>query len=347
MIGLMDGTELSSQINEFDWIPSYDILAGLAFVAYEDDDAFDDCREMSNFYVTKYRISGEGNVSVIPRHTCPPFPGQIESFHKLWSVDYCELTFNAIRHIRQEMQRVLCRVAQSQGDFTVKNNKLQQPSCTWYFIKNAMAAGGVESISTVKYSQPQAFLSWGLVCHSRRCTGCLDVLHFDTAKKLDVFWGLFGRMAGYGVRKKRPKYSDGPFLLSINDVVNAVCPSESKESDDDKSDCSTCSVFQRFCTEDGIDLSYDSSEGTLQISLRHRKLVVTNESLHSLVDVGVSDAGAFHCIASNNNERISIITPGMELIDGMYVMRVQEVRSNVGEINATKVYKILDNTGRT
>lgn len=154
-------------------------------------------------------------------------------------------------------------------------------------------------------------------------------------------------MAGYGVRKKRPKYSDGPFLLSINDVVNAVCPSESKESDDDKSDCSTCSVFQRFCTEDGIDLSYDSSEGTLQISLRYRKLVITNESLHSLVDVGVSDAGAFHRIASNNNERISIITPGMELIDGMYVMRVQEVRSNVGEINATKVYKILDNTGRT
>lgn len=136
---------------------------------------------------TKYRISGEGNVSVIPRHTCPPFPGQIKSFHKLWSVDYCELTFNAIRHIRQEMQQVLCRVAHSQGDFTVKNKKLQQPSCTWYFIKNAMAAGGVESISTVKYSQPQAFLSWGLVCHSRRRTGCLDVLHFDTAKKLDFF----------------------------------------------------------------------------------------------------------------------------------------------------------------
>lgn len=144
------------QIDKFDWIPSY-IIVGLAFVAFEDDDTIDDCKGMSNFYIAKYRISGEGIVSTIPQHASPPFPGRIESFYKLWSVDYCELTFNTIRYIRQEMQRILCRVAQSQGDFTMKNTKLQLPSCTWHYIKNAMAAGGVDSISTVKFSQPQAF----------------------------------------------------------------------------------------------------------------------------------------------------------------------------------------------
>ena len=199
--GRYEGWNRTVQVDKCEWIPSFCIV-GLAFIAFENDDAFDDCcKGMANFFVTKYRISGEGDVSVIPRHTCPPFPGQIDSFQKLWSVDYCELTFNTIRQIRQEMQRVLCRIAQSQGDFTTKNTKMQLPSCSWYFIKNAMAAGGVESICNVKYSQPEGFLSWGLVYHSRRHTGYLDVLRFDTAKKLDVFRGLFGRMAGYGVRK--------------------------------------------------------------------------------------------------------------------------------------------------
>jgi hypothetical protein len=193
------------QVNTFDWIPLY-LIVGLAFVAFEDDDAaFDDCKGMSNFYVEKYRIMGASDVSVIPQHACPPYPGQIESFQKLWSVDYCELTFNSIRHIRQEMQRILCHIAQSQGNFSTKNTKLHLPSCTWYFIKSTMAAEGVESISTVKYSQPRVFLSWGLGYHSSRHTGCLDVLRFDTAKKLDAFRGLFGRMAGYGFRKKRPR----------------------------------------------------------------------------------------------------------------------------------------------
>jgi hypothetical protein len=245
------------------------------------------------------------------------------------------------------MQRVLCRVAQSQGNFTTKNTKLQLPSCTWYFIKNAMAVGGVDSVSTVKYSQPQAVLSWGLVYHSRRRTGHLDVLRFDTAKKLDVFRGLFGSMAGYGVRKQRPKYSDAPFLLSLNAVVNAVCPLEGNEADDDKSDYSACSVFQRFgVTEDGIDLAYDSLEGTLQILLRYRKLVVSNVSLHLLIGVGVvSDAGGQPL--SSANEGISNIAPGMEFMDGKFVMRIQEVQSSAGEIHATKFYKILDNAVMT
>ena len=271
----------------------------------------------------------------------------MKSFQNLWSVDHCELTFNTIRQIRQEMQRVLCRIAQSQGDFTTKNTKLQLPTCSWYFIKSAMAAGGVDSISAVKYSQPQASLSWGLVYRSRRHTGYLDVLRFDTAKKLKVFRGLFGEIAGYGVRKKRPNYSAGPFLLSLNDVVNAVRPHVSDETDDDTSDCTTCSIFQRFgVTEDGIDFAYDSTEGMLQISLRYRKVIVTNESLHLLADVGVCDAGALR-VASSNERISSEIVPGMEFIDNAYVMRIQEVRRTSGEIHATKVYKILDAAGTT
>ena len=85
-----------------------------------------------------------------------------------------------------------------------------------------MADKGVHSIASVKFSQPRVSLFWGLSYCSRPHIGYLEILRFDTDKKLDVFRSLFGAMAEYGVRKKRPRYSDGPSLLSINDVVNAV-----------------------------------------------------------------------------------------------------------------------------
>ena len=125
----------------------------------------------------------------------------------------------------------------------------------------------------------------------------------------------------------------------MNDVINAVCPSESTNATDGESECFTGSVFQRFgVTDDGIDFTYDSMEGTLQITIRYQKVIVSNESLHSLADVGVSEAGARHVPLSS--DRISNIVPGMEFIDGMYVMRVHEVQRS-GEIHAMKAYKIL------
>jgi hypothetical protein len=228
-------------------------------------------------------------------------------------------------------------VAQSQGDFSMKKSKMHVPSCSWYFIKNEMAAEGINSFSTVKFSQPRVFLSWGLTYHSHRHTGCLDVLRFDTSNKLDVFRRLFGQMAGYGVRKKRPRYSDGPVLLSLNDVLNVVvCPSAEGDETDNN-------VFHRFgVTEDGIDMEYNSSEGTLQISLRYRKMVVTNESLSLLAGVGVCDPRARIQVS---NETLRDILPGMEFMDGIYVMRIHEVQGSV--IHAKKVYKIVDSDGRT
>jgi hypothetical protein len=210
------------QVDVSDWIPSY-LIQGLAFIAFEDDDVFDDCKGMCHFYVTKYRVeSGTGVVTIIPKHECPPFAGQIDKFSKLWSADFCRMAYITIRHIRQEMQKILCRVAQSQGDFAARNAKVHLPTCAWCFIKDAMADKGVHSIASVKFSQPRVSLSWGLSYCSHRHTGYLEILRFDTDKKLDVFRSLFGAMTGYGVRKKRPRYSDGPSLLSINDVVNAV-----------------------------------------------------------------------------------------------------------------------------
>ena len=42
--------------------------------------------------------------------------------------------------------------------------------------------------------------------------------------------------------------------------------------------------------EDGIDLLYDENDGLLQLVVHYRKLVVTNESIPFLVDVGVGMA---------------------------------------------------------
>ena len=65
-----------------------------------------------------------------------------------------------------------------------------------------MAAGGVQNIRSVKFSQPIVSLSWGLANHSRRHMGNLDVLQFDTDSKLNVFCSVFGTvLAGYGVCK--------------------------------------------------------------------------------------------------------------------------------------------------
>jgi hypothetical protein len=341
---------VQSDISE--WIPSY-FIEGLAFIAFEDDDAhFDDCKGMCHFYVAKYRIeSGTGVVSLIPKHTCPPFAGQVDNFCKLWSADFCQLAFKTIRHIRQEMQKILCRIAQSQGDFSAKNVKVYLPSCGWSFIKDAMANKGVHSITSVKFSRPQVSLSWGLSYCSRRHTGYLDILRFDTDKKLDVFRSLFGAMAGYGVRKKRPRYSDGRFLLSMNDVINAVV-GRSEQGDDTSSVPSNDeALFQRFgVTEDGIDLSYDVDESTLQISMRYRKLIVTNSSLHLLAGVGVTSAKS----ARRDNDAdepdsgtlIHEIVPGMEFIDGAYIMRIHEICGSA--IHAKRWYKIVDDrTGRT
>ena len=142
----------------------------------------------------------------------------------------------------------------------------------------------------------------------------------------------------------------GRFHLSINDVLNAVvCRSE--EGDHDAAvPNEEQTPFQRFgVTEDGIDLTYDADESTVQISLRYRKLVVTNTSLPSLAGVGVTSASKpGHDAAdasAGNGALIHQIIPGMEFIDGGYIMRIHEVRRSA--IHAKRWYKIVDSAGRT
>lgn len=165
-----DGWQGIVQLDGYEWIPSH-LIIGLSFVFMEEDmlsHSFDDCRGMSNFFVLKYRQARIGNLSVIPRHECPPFPACIEQFQKLWSVCHCELIFNSIRQIRQDMQRILCRVAQSQGDFAVKNAKLQLPSCSWFYIKNTMATQGIDSIVPTVHTGSATMRGFKVLVRRRR-----------------------------------------------------------------------------------------------------------------------------------------------------------------------------------
>jgi hypothetical protein len=76
--------------------------------------------------------------------------------------------------------------------------------------------------------------------------------------------------------------------------MNVVLCCRSQEDEEEAGGASDCSQhdhqgFQRFgVTEDGIDLSYDASDCMLQIVVRYRKIIVTNEWLKGLEDVGVS-----------------------------------------------------------
>ena len=256
-----------------------------------------------------------------------------------------------------DMQRILCRVAQSQGDFCSRTVKAQLPSCTWFFIKNAMARHGIESTLGVKNSQPRILLSWGLSYHSLRHTGHLDVLRFDTEAKLVAFRELFGHTSGYGVRKKRPKYSEGRSLLYINDVINVVSCTNLKERQQPQgtggqdvgintSDESCWRSFRNGMIQDGIDLAYDGDEGILQVVVRYHKVVVTadEDTLLRLRHVGVSfallDEGRQHTSTMTLPHAAPIsILPGMEFLDHSYVMSVVSV--TVSEIRARKVYKVL------
>jgi hypothetical protein len=272
-----DGWQQVVQLDKYKWIPCH-LITGLSFVFTEQhlsSHSFDDCHAMHNLFVLKYCVNSDGIiVSDVPQDTCPPFASCINQFSKLWSVCYCKLVFNSTQQIRQEMQRILCWVAQSQGDFSMKNAKLQFPSCSWYYLKSTMESHGIRTISTIPYSQARSILSWGLAYESRSHFGFLDVLRIDTKEKLRAFHAMLGTTARYGVRKKRPKYNDGKALLSMNDVINVVlCPSQGDLASDDDS-------FQRFgVTDDGIDLAYDHSEGMLQIVIQYCKVVITCESL--------------------------------------------------------------------
>lgn len=172
------------------------------------------------------------------------------------------------------------------------------------------------------------------------------MLCFDMAEKLESFCALFGKDSRVRHPQKRPKYSEGQSLLSVNDVLNIVlCPSQgdSASGDDDESVITLCRFQRLGVTDDGIDLAYDSLEGTLQIVVHYRKLIVTNESLQCLVGVGVT--GPTSAAAPAKSIEMSDIVPGMEFMDSTYVMRIEEVLST--EIRARKVYKIHETTRTT
>jgi hypothetical protein len=113
-------------------------------------------------------------------------------------------------------------------------------------------------------------------------------------------------------------------------------------TDDDGSDSTRLDQsFQRFgVTEDGIDLSYDASDGILQIVVRYRKVVVTDEWLRDLKNVGVSIPN--HATRTNPLLRADEIVPGMEFLYNMHVMRI--VSFDGISIRAKKAYRVGSST---
>jgi hypothetical protein len=171
-----------------------------------------------------------------------------------------------------------------------------------------------------------------MMYESRRQYGCLEILCLDTVEKLKSFRMLFGMMAGHGIHKKCPKYSEGKAYISLNDVLNVVlCEDESGESS---------TPFTRFVevTRGGIDFVYQSSDESLQIVVRYHKLIVGQESLEHLRSVGV----IFPSISSatvETNESINAILPNMEFMDGEYLMCVISVSDT--EVRAKQKYKVV------
>ena len=333
------------QREEYEWILA-DSVTNLSFVFPSEEvishHRYDDCRGISNFFVLKHRRSRDGSVSSIPIMACPPFGGQLEGFGIYWSVDNCQVIFHSIREIGRSIQRVLCRIAQSQGDFASCNAKLHLPLCSWVYIKTQFEKKGIVNVQSVAYSQPRPILSWGLAYKCIRDSGKMEVLRFDTGIKMQAFRQVFGCISGYGVRKKRPRYREGQSLLNLNDVINVVCFSPDEILDSNHGNDTSTSPFQRFSVmEEGIDLLYNANDCILHIVVRYRKVVVTNESIPYLGDVGVT----LHESRWDQDGDVVITTTdivtGMDFMDGEYLMRVIYVGANV--IRARQMYRRVGN----
>ena len=204
--GSADGWQVVVQLEEDDWILA-DAIINLSFVFPEEDilsHAYDDCQGMCYFFVLGHRCAQNRCISPMPTQVCPPFPGQLEGFFNYWSVDQCQAIFLSIRHIRRAMQRLLCRIAQSKGDFSHRNARLQLPRYGWFYVKSQFEGQGIAIMSTVRFCQPRPILGWGLTYHCICEIGNLEVLRFDTSTKIQSFRNIFGSTSGCGVRKKQP-----------------------------------------------------------------------------------------------------------------------------------------------
>ena len=344
------GWQIVVQVDKDCWIRS-SAICDLSFVFMEEDvssGALDDCRGMYNFFVVKYRYAANDRcISGIPPHSCPPFPEKMQGFADYWCVDQCKLLYNNLRQIRCDMQRILCRIAQSQGDSATRTAKLQIPSSSWFYMKYFMSCRGIESIPGVKNCKPRTVLSWGLAYQSVRHTEVLDVLRFDTHGKLTAFHELFGNTIVFGVRKKRPRFSDSKLVLCVNDVINAVCPSNDEHTPAPTGEANDVQYWRSFrngIQKDGIDLAYNEDDGILHVVVRYHKVVVNNAldetEMACLKRVGVGiglSTGANEALRSPNNDTDSIY-PGMEFMDNNFVMRV--VSATASEVLARKKYMI-------
>jgi hypothetical protein len=210
----------------------------------------------------------------------------------------------------------------------------------------------------LKNTQPQTILSWGLGYRSVRQTTHLEVLRFDSHSKMVSFRKLFGDTCGFGVRKKRPRFSDGTSVLCMNDAINAVyfpsytpIPGNAVQEHDTSADQmnvdSTWRSFRNGVVEDGIDLAYDVDVGILQVVVRYRKVIVSNSAddgmLACLQGVGVcfgSDDNNAVWSHRSSDELLESILPGAEFVDHSFVMRVVSADNSTSEIRARKVYKI-------
>ena len=349
-----DEWQVVVQVDEDCWIPSTSIC-DLSFVFMKEDvssGAHDDCRGMHNFFVVTYRYASRDRcISDVPSQSCPSFPGQIEGFADFWCIDQCKVLYNNLRQIRTDMQRIfLCRIAQSQGDFATRTSNLQIPSSSWFYMKYFMSWRGIDSIPGIKNSKPRTVLSWGLAYQSVRHTELLDVLRFDTHTKLAVFRELFGSTTGFGVRKKRPRFSDSRLALCVNDVINAVvCPTNSSNEQTlltgYRNDVSSWRSFRNGIQKDGIDLAYDEDDGILHVVVRYHKVVVNN-GVDETVLACLKSVGVGIGIGAGANEAWSAcnvtdsIFPGMEFMDNNFVMRVVSVTAST--VSARKKYRIRD-----
>lgn len=239
------------------------------------------CQGMANAFLLRYRVNlpraadeedscnqhaeEEAPFMIeIPMRCCLPFPSSYANSR--YYDCFARRIWNNIVLVKLEIMKLLGRYSQQQGLFGRECARLYLTAETWGFIclqcKDVLKAS---DFGSSKRHRVHRTVESGLVVKAARIQKSCTVMRFSTTTELKGLCRLLGESVTAGQRCRLPKSSE-PKSLSINDVINVVCGSDTRES-----------AFIARTPCDGIDFEFDGM-CELFITVRYSRYAYTKHT---------------------------------------------------------------------
>jgi hypothetical protein len=168
--------------------------------------------------------------------------------------------------VKLEMTKMMGRYSQQQGLFGRESARLYFTAEAWGFL--CLQCSGFLSLDELQLSKRfrvHRMIESGLVVKAARIQKTCTILRFATKRELKGLCGILGESIIAGQRCRLPK-SAHPKSLWINDIINAVCGCNVRESG-----------FVLRSEYDGIDLEFDGL-CELYVTMRYSRYTYTNRT---------------------------------------------------------------------